>query len=176
LNLIPSRFVDDWAIQRSDQWSFLQVGYPALLAIEGSDDFNPHYHSISDTLSRLDLDYYTDFTRAAVATIAHLGRPLPDGRLSGTIYALDTAHPLSATVRAFAPMYHTTFTTMTDARGQYSLSLPVGSYTLTVWPASPGHYPATVTNTLVITDAITVQDIALAPWPRLYLPRIVHEP
>ena len=77
LNLVPDRFSDTWPINASDQWSFLGQGYPAILAIEDMDDFTPYYHRISDTLATLDLDYYADFTRAAIATIAHLGRPAP---------------------------------------------------------------------------------------------------
>lgn len=79
LALVPNRFdyPSGFPIQHSDQWSFLEEGYPAFLAIEDLDDFTPHYHSTGDRLSTLDLDYYADFARAAIATIAHLGRPLP---------------------------------------------------------------------------------------------------
>ncbi len=178
LNLIPNRFADGWPIWASDQWSFLQQGYPAFLAIEDMDDFTPHYHSTSDTLSTLDLDYYADCTRAAVATIAHLGRLLPSsgvGQLSGTITDLDTSQPLSgATIAAFWPAYHYTFTTLTDVSGVYSSSLPAGSYTITISSASPGYYPATVTDVLIITDTVTVQDVALAPWLHSYLPLVAR--
>jgi hypothetical protein len=77
LNLIPERFSDRWPIQASDQWSFLEQGYPAFLAIEDMDDSTPEYHQVTDRLATLDLDYYTDFTRAAIATVAHLGWPTP---------------------------------------------------------------------------------------------------
>ena len=70
----PNRFSDVWPIGSSDQWSFIQQGYPAFLAIEDMDDFTPDYHSTSDTLSTLDMDYYADYARAAIATIAHLGQ------------------------------------------------------------------------------------------------------
>jgi Zn-dependent M28 family amino/carboxypeptidase len=158
----------------SDQWSFLSQGYPAILVIEdyAGHDFTPYYHSISDTLSTLNLDYYADLTRAAVATLAHLGRLLPGGHVSGTVRALDTSLPLSgATVAALTPVYSATFTALSGAGGVYSLPLPVGGYTLTV--TSPGYYATTVTGVWVITDAVTVQDVALAPWPRWYLPFIL---
>jgi hypothetical protein len=79
LGLVPHRIDADTYPLRSgsDQWSFLNQGYPAFLAIEDMDDFTPYYHSVSDTLATLDLDYYGDFTRAAIATIAHLGQPVP---------------------------------------------------------------------------------------------------
>ena len=180
LDLAPSRFNDVWPIYASDQWSFLQQDYPAFLAIEDVDDFTPYYHSLGDQLSTLDLDYYADCTSAAIATIAHLGHLLPGGdlgQLSGMAYDLDTSCPLSgATVAAFWPVYYYTFTTPTDANGVYSLSLPVGDYTVTAWSASPGYYPATVADVPVITGTVTVQDVALAPWPRWYLPWVAHEP
>lgn len=175
LNLLPKRhqIAEGFPIQYSDQWSFLQQGYPAILAIEDWDDHTPAYHKVTDTLSTLNLEYYADFTRAAIATLAHLGRVIPGmGSVSGTVRALDTGGALSATVTIPAPAYGHTFTVPTDAGGVYALPLPVGGYTLTA--ASPGYYPATITGVRVITDAITVQDIALAPWLRLYLPLVLH--
>lgn len=174
LDLITERMSGFWLIYVSDQWSFLQHGYPAFLVIEDTDDSTPAYHQISDTLSTLDLGYYADVTRAAIATITHLGQPAPAGYLSGTVYALDTGDPVRATVGVFAPMAHYTYTTPTDASGWYSLPLAAGHYTLTVWPTSPGHYPAMVTNLSIITDVVTVQDIGLSPWPRVVLPLVAH--
>jgi hypothetical protein len=174
LNLAPYRDNNVWPINASDQWSFLQWGYPAFLAIEDVDDFTPHYHQTTDRLLTLDLDYYADFTRAAIATIAHLGQLLPGGYLSGTVRVLDTGQSLSATVGAFAPTYRYTFTAPTSAGGVYTLPLPVGGYTLTIWTPS-GYYPATITGVHIVTDTVIVQDVALEPWPRLYLPWIVDE-
>ena len=77
LDLTPDRFSDVGPIRNSDQWSFLEQGYPAFLAIEDTGDLTPHYHTASDTLATLDLDYYADYTRAAVATLAHLGQLAP---------------------------------------------------------------------------------------------------
>jgi len=87
LNLVPSRFTDVYPIDASDQWSFIEQGYPAFLAIEDMDDSTPEYHEPTDRLSTLDLDYYADFTRAAIAAIAHLGRPL-----SVTLYLPQIVH------------------------------------------------------------------------------------
>jgi Zn-dependent M28 family amino/carboxypeptidase len=74
LDLDPDCFSDvgEFPLEYSDQWYFLTHGYPAILAIEDNDNFTPHYHTPDDRLSTLDLDYYADFTRAAVATVAHL--------------------------------------------------------------------------------------------------------
>jgi hypothetical protein len=179
LDLVPSRIdYDKYPLKYgSDQWSFLDQGYPAILVIEDWDDFTPYYHKTSDRLSTLDLDYYADTTRAAIAAIAHLGQLLPEGHLSGTVHALDTGHPLSdTTVVAFCPAYQDVFTTVTDVNGAFFSTLPVGSYTITVRPPPPRYRSAVVTDVLVITDTVAVRDIVLEPWPHLfYLPLIACE-
>jgi hypothetical protein len=176
LALVPRHiYTDVYPLRNgSDQWSFLSQGYPAILVIEdyAGHDFTPYYHSTGDTLSTLDLDYCADLTRAGVATLAHLGQLLSGGHVSGTVRALDTGHALSATIIVPAPAYGYTFTVPTGAGGAYSLSLPVGGYTLTV--TSPGYYATPITGVWVITDAVTVQDVALAPWPRWYLPVVLR--
>jgi Zn-dependent M28 family amino/carboxypeptidase len=62
----------DGFVNRSDQVSFLVRNYPAILAIEDWSDHTPHYHQASDRVSDLNMGYYADFTRAAIATIVHL--------------------------------------------------------------------------------------------------------
>ena len=181
LELIPHRIdLDDYPLKYgSDQWSFLKQGYPAILVIEdyAGGDFTPHYHTVSDTIDTLDLGYYADVTRASVATLAHLGQPLPSdavGQLSGTVRNLETWEPLSATtVTAFWPTYGYTFTARSDAHGAYSATLPVGNYTITVRPSAD--YQALITHTHISTGAITIQDIGLRPWIRLYLPHVVRD-
>ncbi len=70
LRLVPDRTGGPGGA--SDQGSFIAHGYPAILVIEDMDDFNPHWHKVSDRVLALDLDYYADVTRAVVTTIAHL--------------------------------------------------------------------------------------------------------
>ena len=60
----------------SDHASFWAYGYPAILAIEDDvDDFNDYYHTSKDTLSHLNLTYFTHFVQASIGTAAHLARP-----------------------------------------------------------------------------------------------------
>ena len=180
LDLVPYRIdMDSYPLMGgSDQSSFLDLGYPAIMVAGNCTayDCSPYYHTTLDTLSTLDLDYYADLTRAAIATLAHLGQLLPGGYLSGTVYAADTGYPLSATVAAYAPAYHSAFNALADGSGVYSISLPVDSYTLTVWPASRDYCPTTITNVTVITDFTTIQNVAaLSPCLRSYLPWIARE-
>jgi hypothetical protein len=161
----------------SDQWSFISRGYPAILIIQdfAGDDRNPNYHTVSDTLSALDLDYYAEATRAAVATLAHLGRIITGtGLLSGTVRGADSGSPLSATVEAFGPAYGYTFTTVTAVGGGYSLPLPAGVYTVTATPAYTTGYRVAATQTTVISGTTSAWNALLAPRPRLYLPLAIR--
>ena len=76
LNLQPLKYTSN-ATRYSDHAPFWDHGYPAFLGIESyrSGDFNPHYHETTDTLDHVTLSYVTDFTKAAVATLASLARP-----------------------------------------------------------------------------------------------------
>ena len=60
------------ATNRSDHASFWNVGYPAVLGIEDFSDFNPYYHSTSDTLSNMQIPLMVEYTRVCVATVAEL--------------------------------------------------------------------------------------------------------
>jgi hypothetical protein len=168
LDLVSHKIVigDYPLVGGSDQWSFLVRDYPAVLVSEGfeSGDFNPHYHTVDDTLSAMDLDYCANIVRAAIATLAHLARILPDGgvgQLSGTVTYSPTAQPVSgSTLVAFWLAYHYTFTTATDADGAYAMSLPAGEYTLTVALASSA-YSTAATGVVVPAGGAIVKDIVL---------------
>jgi hypothetical protein len=60
----------------SDHAPFWESGYTAILAMEdyypSNHDFNPDYHTDRDTLDKLDMGYYTEFVKAAVASTAHM--------------------------------------------------------------------------------------------------------
>ena len=63
----------DW----SDHYSFHDYGFPAICAIEEDvADFNPYYHTTNDTLSRLNLPFFTRSVQAVAGTAAHCARPV----------------------------------------------------------------------------------------------------
>jgi Zn-dependent M28 family amino/carboxypeptidase len=78
LDLVPHRLrtPEDFGAYGTDQASFLAQGYPTMLAMEDRDDFNSQYHTPGDRVHVLNLDYYANVTRAAIATIAHLAVPI----------------------------------------------------------------------------------------------------
>jgi hypothetical protein len=166
LDLAPHILVDDYLGNFSDNRSFWDYGYPAVLAIEDLDDFSPHWHLISDTVDTLDPQYFTQFVRAGVGTFAHLGcRSM--GSLSGTVRSLDPDGLLPAEVTAFA--LGGIYTTNAGVDGHYTVDLPV--YTFSVQASLPGFYPATVTDVIIRADEIVVRDFILEPWPfRSFMP------
>ena len=63
----------------SDHAPFWDSGYPALLAIEDDPLTNPYYHKTTDTLDKLNLEFFTSATRASVGLLAELAQPLREG-------------------------------------------------------------------------------------------------
>jgi hypothetical protein len=78
-NLVPVSTAD--GENASDHSSFWDRGFAAILAIEDDyNDFNPYYHTKTDTQELLDFAYFTSFGKASLGTAAHLAgspKPLP---------------------------------------------------------------------------------------------------
>jgi Zn-dependent M28 family amino/carboxypeptidase len=55
--------------RRSDHAPFWDHGYAALMLTDTANFRNPNYHQPTDTLETLDLEFATDVTRAALATV-----------------------------------------------------------------------------------------------------------
>jgi hypothetical protein len=60
-------------ILRSDHASFLNAGFPALMATDTANFRNPNYHLPSDTPATIDGDFLAGSTRAALAGVATVG-------------------------------------------------------------------------------------------------------
>jgi uncharacterized repeat protein (TIGR01451 family) len=78
ISLTP-QYVTWGATTRSDHARFWNQAYPAMLASEDLQDYNPYYHKTSDTLDKLDLSYATKFVQTTVATLAELAEIIPPG-------------------------------------------------------------------------------------------------
>ncbi len=149
----------------SDHSRFWDRGYAAILGIEDyynayespaePRDWNPNYHTTNDRLSTLNLAYFREYTRAALATFVHLAGPMRV--LSGTVTSIATSAPLSATVVATGQ--DGTFDGTTDGSGAYEISLPTGIYTVTA--AASGYISQTFTGVSVLTDTGRILDFAL---------------
>ena len=62
-----------------DSWSFWRINYPSVTAIEDWDEEQtyPYNHTSSDTLSTLNLTFFTNYVKASVGTAAHLAILIP---------------------------------------------------------------------------------------------------
>jgi hypothetical protein len=63
----------------SDHSPFWDAGCPALLAIEDNPLQNPYYHQITDTIDKLDIDFFTRAARASLGLLAELAQPVKEG-------------------------------------------------------------------------------------------------
>lgn len=134
------RSVDDYSIglnpillpdsmRSSDHAAFWDRGFPAIIAIEDWTDHTPYYHCTGDQIESLNLPYYTEMVKAALATFAHLGC-LMDGQAAGVIRnAADDAPLAGITVEAWQGDQRIA-KTYTGADGSYSLPLLPGGYRL----------------------------------------------
>ena len=155
----PQVLVDDWLRRYSDSWAFVEQGYPAILAIEDDGDFNPYYHTLSDRLSTLDMAYYAEFVRAAVATVAHAGC-FPVGGLEGQVRDALTEAAIPGAVVTLADSFGISYTVTSGATGTYGLEAMAGSYTVRV--SAPGYLPVAAGGTVVPTGTVATLDLVLA--------------
>ena len=158
LNLIPDLQQDD--MRRSDHAAFWDRGYPAILAIEDNHDFTPYYHTTSDTLSTLDLVFFTNFVKAAAGTIAHLGGLVPPGQLNGVVSSASSGAAISgATVQARLDPARS-WSSATGLDGSYTLALPPGGYQVTV--SAPWYFTFTYDQAPVTAGQTTTLNFSLA--------------
>ncbi len=182
LDLVPDVLVDNWLGNHSDNRSFWDEGYAAILAIEDYDDFNPNYHTVDDKLSALNLTYMAEIVKASLATFVHTSGCLLDegvGYLGGHVTVsngqlqVEGAPVAGATVSMRSDTGGTIWTA-TDGTGYYARTLPAGTYTVTA--SADGYRPAIAAGVAILPDSVTSQDFALALLPhigqRLYLPLI----
>lgn len=83
----------------SDHASFWDQGYPAVCVIEDLHDFHPDYHTVGDTLDKLNLPYFTGIVKTVTAMAADTARPVgPNGDLDadGVVTAADADRGASA--------------------------------------------------------------------------------
>lgn len=168
LDLIP-QIVENGA-RFSDHSRFWDKGYAAIMGIENyynpsevaaePRDWNAYYHTVNDRLSTLNLTYFREYARAAVAAFVHLAEPLRE--ISGTVMSQETVMlPLPATVTAMGQPG--VFNTTASVSGEYALVVPGGRYTVTA--ALHGYYPQTITDVAVLTGTGVRLDFTLVPKP-----------
>ncbi len=155
-NLTP--ILDADGITQSDHSAFWNNGYSAILGIEEHDaDMTPYYHTTSDTVSTLNMTYFTNFVKAGVGTAAHLAI-----RDDGTLIANFTGSPTSGAVPLTV-----TFTDQSIGATSWSWNFgdtgtstsknPIHTYsTVGTYTVSLTVYNASGSDNIVKTNYITV--------------------
>ncbi len=120
------------ATEWSDHASFWDCGYDAILGIEDFwGDRNPHYHSVNDQLSTLNMPYFTECVKASVGTIATMSSPLLAGNsLGGAVsFWQDSAGVPGVLLTLEGDQV---YTDLSQTDGSYIVSdVEAGDYTLT---------------------------------------------
>jgi hypothetical protein len=167
LDLEPRLMIDDSLGSWSDNKSFWDQGYPAILVIEDWRDHTPHYHLASDTIATLNFPYFTALTQAAAGSLLHLAE-LQQGELAG--YVVDDAAQLpmpGVRLRATSARGDS-WTGMTAAGGSYHILLPSGVYSLRA--EKDGFYPPTHTGIFVQPGSTAAVNFRLRPAWHFFLP------
>ena len=150
---------------RSDNASFWNQGFPAILAIEDYEghDYTPAYHTTADRLSTLDVDYLTTIVKAAVGAFTHLSGCLLTGDLEGHVIAAHDSSAIAGASIAITDSHNLTYAAGTDGSGRFDRILPAATYDITA--SAYGYLPATVTGVSLPTGGVTQNFVLQAAPP-----------
>jgi hypothetical protein len=167
LDLEPRLMIDDELGSWSDNKSFWDQGYPAILVIEDWRDHTPHYHLASDTITTLNFPYFTALTQAAAGALLHLAE-LQQGGIAG--YVVDDAAqlPLPGVLLRATSAKGDMWTGITAAGGSYHILLPSGVTSLRA--EKEGFFPPTQTGINVLPGSTTAVNFRLRPALYFFLP------
>ena len=161
IDLVPEVRADGTGA--SDHASFWNHDYNAILGIEdyypNEHDFDPYYHMTSDTLSTLDLDYFTEYVKAAVAETTHMAGCLATGSLEGVVLASHDNSPIANAEIKVKDSAGREYTLHSGSDGRYSQAVPPATYSATV--AAYGYAPGAVGAVTVSGNSSTTQDCVL---------------
>lgn len=170
LNLVP-HLILDWG-RGGDHESFWDNDYASVMVIEDyTNDFNPYYHGgglgAQDLPENLDQGYFTEYTKAALATFLHMNGCMITsglGSLDGYVTDASGGAPIENSAVAIEDEAGHVFTAETDVTGYYTQTLLSGTYTATA--SAYGYLPETMSGLLVTTDTVTTHDFSLQEAPR----------
>ena len=161
LDLVPQLVISYGGF--SDHSSFWDYGYTSIHVIEDQNDFNPYYHSSGDTPSHTDLAYFTEFTKASLATFLHMNGCISIGYLDGRVTAAPSGAPIPNADIHIENIDGDIFTVQTDDGGYYTRTLPAGTYTVTA--SASGYLTETVPGIAIAGGKVTSQNFGLQPVP-----------
>ncbi len=162
INLAPEVRADGTGA--SDHASFWKYGYDAILGIEdyypNDHDFDPYYHTTGDKLDTLDLGYFTEYVKAAVAETATMAGCLLTGALQGQVTASHDGSPIANAALSLTDTLGRVYQLTVDTNGEYRQAVPPSTYAAQV---SAYGYAATETNGIIVSaNGSTTQNFVLA--------------
>jgi hypothetical protein len=148
----------DGSYYYSDQASFWDRGFPAVLCIEDYEDTNPYYHSRYDTIDTINLDFLTEAGKVCLAAAAQLAQPQasqvpgitvksPNG---GESWKVGTSHPITWTSTG----------SVGNVKIAYTIDNGSKWTTITSAAANDGAYTWTVPNSLSTRCKIKISEAA----------------
>ncbi len=162
LALIPEVRADGTG--SSDHASFWDQNYTAILGIEDyypdDHDFDPYYHKTSDTLSTLNLGYFSEYVKAAVAETAHMAGCLTTGTMQGRVLASHDGSPIPNATITVKDATGREYVLRAGTDGRYNQALPPGTYAATV--SAYGYGTETWNGIAVTANGSATRDFTLA--------------
>jgi hypothetical protein len=146
--------------------SEIDAGYPVMINLAGHTVVGVGYSDPSTIYIHDTWDYNThsmtwgsSYAGLAMQSVSVVHLNSSGGVLNGSVSDAESSAPIvGATIKA-ATSYQTT----SDASGDYSLTLPIGVYTITT--AATGYITRTITNIAIEEGITTTQNVSLAREP-----------
>jgi hypothetical protein len=140
----------------SDHAPFWDSGYAALLAIEDEPLHNPYYHQTTDTLDKLNLEFFASATRASLGLLAELAQPIKEDH-PGT--------PVGLT--ASSVVYSSLFSALKAVRLNWSPQGDAAGYN--VYRTNSSHIGYAKVNALPVTGTTFTDDRVSTELPYYYV-------
>ncbi|MFN8397833.1 MAG: M28 family peptidase [Bacteroidia bacterium] len=120
-------------LRRSDHAPFWDVSIPAMFFSDGADFRNPNYHTPTDSVNKINLNFYVMNVRAIITTLARLAQ-LEHSRVASSGY-FDIQVPVSNNPIVAKPQAKLqVLPTPTDGRVTFRTELPQsGNVRIEVW-------------------------------------------
>ncbi|MBM3304538.1 MAG: M28 family peptidase [Candidatus Aminicenantes bacterium] len=153
---LTARKTVDPSFVYSDHSPFWDQGYRALLAIEDNPLRNPTYHQTTDTIDKLNFEFFTASARASLALLAELAQPVREGYPRTPIGL--TAEPV---------VYRSLFNAVKSARLSWAAQAGTSGYN--VYRTNMSHLDYVKLNDAPVTSTTFTDDHLRIDLPYYYV-------
>ena len=153
---LTARKTVDSSFVYSDHSPFWDRGYRALLAIEDNPLRNPYYHQTTDTIDKLNFEFFTASARASLALLAELAQPVREG------------YPRTPIGLTAAPVvYRSLFSAVKSARLTWAAQTGTSGYN--VYRTNMSHLDYVKLNNAPVTSTTFTDDHLQIDLPYYYV-------